>query len=389
MNIGLFGGTFNPPHVGHSAAARACIGALSLDRLIFMPAGVPPHKKLPEYSATPNQRLQMVRLAAKDVPGAVVSDLELRRGGTSYTADTVLTLREQYPAAALWLVVGTDMLESFHRWRRPEDIVRACALAVVARDDRPRRELEEAAQRLRDRFGAQVRIIDAPPVPASSTEVRGGRGEALLAPQVADYIAFYGLYRTYDLEALRQYARAQMSEARFAHTQGCEQTAAELARLHGAHELTARVCAIVHDVTRELPVKQQLKLLEKYDIMNQYHPNGEPALLHAATGATIARYELDLPPVVSQAVARHTLGAIQMTDLDMILFVADMIEPTRDFPGVAHLRALARHDLNAALLACMESTFRHLRTLGKEPDPQSVAAYRAWKDNTPMIQEAE
>lgn len=388
MNVALFGGTFNPPHVGHVSAARACVASLALDRLIFMPAGIPPHKALPEHSATPRQRYEMTCLAARDVPGAVVSDLELRREGTSYTADTVLALRARYPADELWLVVGTDMLQSFERWSRPEVIARECSLAVVARDERPRCELEEAAQHLRMRFGARVTLIDAAPVPASSTEVRAGFGYTLVSPAVADYIAFYGLYRDYDLPAFRQYARAHMSARRYAHTAGCEEMCAELACIHGAHEQIARICAIVHDVTREQDERQQLQLLSKYDIINGYH-KASSALLHAQTGAAVARHELQLPPVVIQAVERHTLGAPDMNEIDMILFVADMIEPTRDFPGVEPLRTLARRDLRGAVLACMESTFRHLRAQGRTPDPRSLAAYEAIRQQPPTIQEAE
>lgn len=388
MNIALFGGTFNPPHVGHISAARACVASLALDRLIFMPAGIPPHKTLPEHSATPRQRYEMTCLAARDVPGAVVSDLELRREGASYTAETVLALRARYPTDELWLVVGTDMLQSFERWSRPEMIARACSLAVVARDERPRHELEEAAQRVRERFDARVTLIDTLPVLASSTEVRAGFGYTLVPPAVAEYIAFHGLYRDYDLPALRQYARAHMSERRYAHTAGCEAMCAELARIHGAHEQIARVCAIVHDVTRDQNERQQLQLFSKYDIINRYHETGTE-LLHAQTGAAVVQHELHLPPVVVQAVERHTLGAPHMNEIDMILFVADMIEQTRDFPGVEPLRELARHDLRGAVLACMESTFRHLRAQGRIPDPRSLTAYEAIRQQPPTIQEAE
>ena len=124
MRIAVFGGTFNPPHLGHMAAAEACIEALSLDRLILMPTRVPPHKDLPAGSATPEQRLEMCRIAAVQIPRCEVSDLELRREGLSYTADTVEELAAHYPGDTLWLVMGTDMLLSFDRWREPERILR-------------------------------------------------------------------------------------------------------------------------------------------------------------------------------------------------------------------------------------------------------------------------
>lgn len=122
MKIGIYGGTFNPPHLGHFAAAQTAIDALKLDKLLLMPAAVPPHKVLPEDSPSKEHRLAMVeRMAdAMDLPGRVeVSTLEMDRAGKSYTSDTVEEIHKRYPKAELWLLMGTDMFLTFHLWHDP------------------------------------------------------------------------------------------------------------------------------------------------------------------------------------------------------------------------------------------------------------------------------
>ena len=117
--IGIYGGTFNPPHLGHIGAARCAAAALGLDRLLVIPDRIAPHKQLPVDSPTPEQRLEMVRLSFGGEPNVEVSDLELKREGVSYTYQTVEQLKEMYPEAKLYLMMGTDMFTSFHQWRNP------------------------------------------------------------------------------------------------------------------------------------------------------------------------------------------------------------------------------------------------------------------------------
>ena len=111
MKIGIYGGTFNPPHLGHITAARTVFELLKLDQLLLIPAGMPPHKDLPAGSPTPDQRLEMTRLAGEQIglgDRVQVLDMELRREGRSFTSDTLRQLREEHPDDELWLLMGTD-----------------------------------------------------------------------------------------------------------------------------------------------------------------------------------------------------------------------------------------------------------------------------------------
>ena len=136
VKIGIYGGTFNPPHTGHLKGAKSAIEALGLDMLLMIPDRVAPHKVIPEGSPTPEQRLHMLRLAADGEPNITVSDIELKREGPSYTYITVEDLRRQYPEDELVLIMGTDMFLCFRSWRNPERILACCSLAVLYRGEK-------------------------------------------------------------------------------------------------------------------------------------------------------------------------------------------------------------------------------------------------------------
>ena len=116
MKTAIYGGSFNPPHLGHVRAAAAVMEKLGPDRLLIIPTNIPPHKEMAQGSPSPEQRMELCRLAFGDIPGAELSDMEIKREGRSYSADTVGSLREMYPQDELYLVMGSDMFLSFCQW---------------------------------------------------------------------------------------------------------------------------------------------------------------------------------------------------------------------------------------------------------------------------------
>ena len=362
--IAMFGGTFNPPHSGHVAAACACVSQLGLDKLLLVPTAVPPHKQLPTLTATSAQRLEMAELAASLIPNAEASDIELARGGASYTRITLDALRERYPSDELWLIMGTDMLESFHNWREPEGICSLARLVVCARDEGDRQRIEQAALRLERDFGARVDIIDNVPRPMSSTQAREGVARKL-PDCISEYIREHCLYM--DMDALREQVRGVLGERRFAHTMGCEKLAVQLARKYGADETVVRASALLHDITKELSLAQQLRLCEKWSIIHDYDGDNLEAVIHADTGAEAAVREYGMGETVRSAVKKHTVGDINMSLTDNIIYIADACEETRSYRGAREMRELALRDLNAAVISNMEQTIKRLENLGKKP----------------------
>lgn len=196
MRVGIFGGTFNPPHCGHVLLAEHAVRALMLDLLYIIPAADPPHKEVAQ-KVPAEHRLAMARLAFEGVERAQVSDLEIRRGGKSYTADTAEELLRLHPGAQLYLLVGTDMLMNLPEWRRVEELLKLCTIAAFQRETGDGEKLEAQARYLRERFGARVEIIRDSFLEVSSTWARERlrEGESRELPKkVVDYIRKNKLY---------------------------------------------------------------------------------------------------------------------------------------------------------------------------------------------------
>ena len=388
MNIGIYGGTFDPPHIGHVTAARAAMEVLGLDKLVLVPDAQPPHKALPEGGAAPRQRYDMAVLATAALgKRAEVSDMELRRSGVSYTADTLAALREQYPDDTLYLLMGSDMFLSLHNWRRPEAIMAMAHIAPFSREA----EDESAAfaaqsARLEREFGAQVTVVPNPQVvELSSTEVRAALAQARymqvpasaavneavkLPPPVWGYIRREHLYGTHtDLthltpEELRPIALSYLKPKRMPHVLGTEQEAVRLAERYGADVTKARIAALLHDCTKKLDMDEQLALCRHYGIPLDELEQKALKLLHSKTGAAIARDVFAVDDDVYSAILYHTTGKPDMTLLEKIIYLADYIEPTRDFPGVEALRRTVYEDLDRGLLMGLTMTIDEMEEMG-------------------------
>ena len=363
MRIGVYGGAFNPPHLGHITAARAVSGLLKLDKLLVIPTGHPPHKTLPPGGPTPEQRLEMTRLAMEQAglkDRIEVLDLEIRREGNSYTADTLEAAAERWPEAELWLLMGTDMFLTLHQWHEPERIL---ALAGVCAFGRTQADGEAvfAPQReyLSKTYGARMTTISIPGlVDVSSTRMReelaAGAGREFLPEAVYGYILREKLYGTHadlkrlGLDELRCVSYSMVYAKRLAHIRGCEEEAARLARRWGADEGRMRRAAILHDCTKYLTVREHLDICEKYGVELCPLERSTDKLLHAKSGAALAKYVFGFGDIYD-AILYHTTARAGMSLEEKILYIADYMEPNRAFPEVGELRRLAYTDLDAAV----------------------------------------
>ena len=154
MKICIYGGSFTPPHLGHTAALRAVRAAIEPDVTLVIPDRIPPHKELTPGSPEPSERLLMTMLAFSSEPGVEVSDMELHRSGKSYTVDTVRELRDCNPDAELYLVVGTDMLTTFEQWHDYRALLAQVTLVALARTSDEHAEVERFSAYLRQTYGA-------------------------------------------------------------------------------------------------------------------------------------------------------------------------------------------------------------------------------------------
>ncbi len=380
MKIAIYGGSFNPPHLGHREAAASVIREINPDRLLIIPDRVPPHKEMEEGSPSPEDRLRLCSLNFGDLNSTEISDLELCRNGKSYTYDTIRELEQMFPEARFILIVGTDMFLSFEEWYHFEYLLSHCDLSVLARDYDDRVLLEETAIRFRSRYLATIRILPHTPLPMRSEEIRRllrkRSGADYLKSEVYSEIIRKRLYDALpELSWLREQAYKMLNERRIAHVAGCESEAVSLAKYWGEDPETAAEAGILHDITKRLSQEEQLQLCKKYDIILDSAERHMPKLLHARTGAAVARDLFGISEPVFGAIRWHTTGKPDMTLLEKIIYIADYIEPTRDFPGVERVRELAYSDLDRALLLGLKMTMDEVRQYGTEPYIDTVDAF--------------
>ncbi len=195
MKIGIFGGTFNPPHNGHLLLLKRMQKALRLDKMIVIPSNMPPHKDVTDNN--PEHRMNMTKLA---FPEYSVSDIEIKRGGKSYTYETLEELRSIYPQDKMYFICGSDMFLTFDEWKCPERIFKAAIVVTSARCYHEYPSLIKKKLFLKKKYGAKTRIIYFKPYVMSSTQIRdmaknGDDLSGAVPDNVAAYIEENGLYK--------------------------------------------------------------------------------------------------------------------------------------------------------------------------------------------------
>ena len=387
MKLGIYGGAFNPPHMGHIRAAAYGQKALGLSKVLLIPTNISPHKASPKNTASPAQRLTMLELAIKGQEGLQVSDMEIARGGSSYTYETVLSLKEEYPQGELTLFMGTDMFLSFLQGKNPEIILKNAEIGVFYRGDRDEKaQVARQAETLKAR-GARVQLIENPVTQVSSTVLRSllvfASAGGYLPQGVEDYIRKEGLYGTGEcykklsLTELEAAVAAFVKPERMAHVLGCRDMALELAQKWGADPILAQRAALLHDVTKALDGDFQLTLCQGLGILLDDFSRAHPKTLHAFTGSVVAERVFGESKEVVAAIGSHTTGRPGMSTLEQIIYIADNMERTRTYPGVEKVRELAFRDLTAAVKLGLSNTIENLKTRAEGIHPQGLATL-AW-----------
>ncbi|MBQ7543194.1 MAG: nicotinate (nicotinamide) nucleotide adenylyltransferase [Clostridia bacterium] len=367
MAIGIFGGTFNPPHLGHLRLLRAFADRFSLSRVLVIPTFVPPHKLSPDL-ADAGMRLEMCRMLFDD-HRFTVSDLEIARGGKSYTVETLETLRAQYPGEALYLLIGSDMLESFDTWYRADDIRRLCTVCAAVR---------EKGKTL-DPNGA-VLLENFDPIEISSTAVRekvrlGEDAAPYVGEAVGAFIRGKGLYA----DAYTQYRRLlreKLGAYRLRHSFCVADSAKALAQQYGEDPQKAYFAGLLHDVMKDAPRDEQKAVIERGGTVLGADERANPKLWHAMAGEAFLRTELSVADEdVLHAVRYHTTGRAGMSLLEKIIYVSDYLSEDRVYDGVDRMRRLASESLESAMLFGLSFTISELAKSEQPIHPDSVACY--------------
>ena len=384
--MGLFGGSFDPIHKGHISMVLRLAEALNLDGVVLMPTFVPPHK-IRENMADVEHRLAMCRLAAQEHPLLSVSDLELRRGGASFTVDTLAALCEEYPDTRWHLLVGADMFTTLRTWHRFEDIAKMAVLCTIAREGVDTAKLTAYAEELKA-GGIGCYVDETPVEPYSSTQVREriAAGESvadLVGEAVERYIQDNGLYRqkngmkrqTAD-EQYIEIIRQRLSDYRFHHSLCVADEAKRLAEKYGADPQKAYTAGILHDIMKDTAKDAQLQILADYGVTLDAVEQEAPMLWHARSGEVFLRNILGVTDEeILSAVRYHTTGRAGMSLLEQVVFVADFTSADRNYPDVDVMRALADKSLTEAIRYGVEYTIGDLTKQNRAVHPDTLAVY--------------
>lgn len=368
MKIGVFGGTFNPPHNGHVRLAKAAADELKLDKLLVIPSCIPPHK-IAAKLADGQERLEMCRLAFGCDPRFEVSPMELERGSRSYTVETLRELKALYPDSELYFIVGSDMLESFDKWYLWQEILSLSVLCAASREEGYNPDLS--------RFGKlaeRIKIITLDPLEVSSTQIRNSTGEVspeLIDPKVAAYIREHGLYDD-GLNRYRELLRGKLNPRRLFHSECVSECAGVLAERYGASVEKARLAGLLHDVMKNAPANEQLALMP--DIMPLELLNTK--VWHQISGEAFLRQNgIVTDEEILGAVRWHTTGKAGMTLLEKIIYVADFISADRDYKDVEVVRRLAYISLEHAILYTSRYTVNKMVSQDLLLHPATVECY--------------
>jgi len=369
MKIAIMGGTLDPVHNGHIEIARAVLAECGADGVLLLPAGDPPHKR---RKASRWDRLEMARLAAQTLPGMEVSDIEVRREGTTYTVDTLRQLHAQRPGVQWLYIIGADTLKVLGSWRSFHEVAQLCEFAAVGRPGCGSAQMEADALRLQREYGARIHILDAAGPDISSTDVRnliaeGNSAEHLVPAPVAAYIREKGLYMCgMSWSDAEEMLSGMIKPGRYEHTMGVVETAVRLAPKYGVNPQKARLAALLHDCAKSMDFAQMQSLVrENVPDADEEELSMEP-VLHAPAGSVVARRVFGVrDEEILAAIRKHTLGDESMTPLDYLIYVSDFIEPNRKpFEGLEAARALAQVDIAQAARLCAELSNEYVISRG-------------------------
>ena len=396
MKIGIFGGSFCPPHKGHERALAAFLRESGVSLCYVVPTGIPPHKKR-EEGISPEQRLELAKRAFLPISDSVrILDTELWSEEVSYTYLTLDLVQRMHPGCRIFLFAGSDQVMCFEQWRKADYILAHATLCTMARDGNEE-ALEKKLSLLNQKFGAQSLLLREKAFIISSSHIRSelqatGISHAL-SPKVAEYVTTEGLFfsRSGERGRILEEMEKALSPSRFSHTLGVEREVSRLSELI-SYERRDPLClaALLHDSTKEWSVEQQLSFLREKGRLNPEDVKSPP-VLHAFSAACRERERGRLSEREISAICYHTTGRRGMDTGEKILFLADFMEETRPhavcrrvredfYKNLPSEKEQRLHYLDRFVLRVLEETSIHLKEKHDPIHPLTLEAIEDLKE---------
>ncbi len=355
MRIGIFGGSFDPIHNDHYEICTKFKNSLNLDRVIVLPTHLSPFKS--EFLSSPKMRKEMVEIAFSALDYVTVSDFEINSAQPSYTYKTIEWVKSQNQNAELFLLIGVDSLVNFLKWKNVEYILNNVTLTVMGRNGY---NLNAEVEKFKKATNKPIFSFDFNGK-ISSTFVRellklGVMPNEYLNCKVIDYIKENNLYKGNEYY---KYVANELKESRLIHTAGVIVLAEKYAKRMGEKVEKAKLAALLHDVA---------KYKKREDFLCVNIPQSAPeSIVHQYIGAHIAKNTLNIQDEnVINAIAYHSTGRPNMSTLEKIIFLADLLEEGRTYDEVVQLRLAVEKDFEKGFKLCIERLIQHVTNSGEQ-----------------------
>ena len=404
MKICLFGGTFDPIHKGHIHIAKNALSEFKLDKVIFVPTGNSYMKK----DVSPAiHRLNMLKIALKDFPEFEISDIEIKREGYTYTRDTIKEIKEIYPDAEIYFLIGTDTLFMIEKWVEPEYLFNNLIFIVADRKDK---NSKEKAKELKDKFNADIRFSNCDFYDISSSDIRSkirelGYSEfafemkkaseckedkenvsfsyGYVIESVFDYIKDNHLYIDLSDAEMITLLSKDLKESRLIHTLGVMDEASVLAKVYNADIKKVSLAALLHDCAKYMPMDESIEICERNFVKLNDLERKKSSLLHSKAGACLAYEKYGIKDKeILDAISYHTTGRPDMSIIEKIIFISDAIEPNRDYSEKLPMyRMIANVDIDLVCMNILKDTLDHLNSMEEkqEIDIKTIETYEYYK----------
>lgn len=380
MKIGILGGTFDPVHKAHIEIAKLSYEKLGLDKVIFIPNGIPPHKN--QSSIKKENKVDMLKLAIKDYPYFSIDTYEIDKEDTSYLYLTLLYLKEKYSDSELYFIAGSDNLKTITTWKNPHIIFKLCNIVFVKR---PKYKLDfKLADFIKEKYNGKISFIDFSGIDISSSSIREKFEKCeevreYLDKDVYSYIVNNFLYPFNLIKKLEKL----LDEKRLNHSKNVAKESYKLACHYGENYEKAYYAGLLHDCAKKMDYDSQTDIINKYDDYELMENElSYPKVIHALTGALIAKYDFGISDrEILNAIRFHTLGNVKMSELDKIVYLADLISEDRFYKGVEILREMAYNNIDKAILMSIENTISYLDSKRIQPDVLKLKILLEEKNN--------
>ena len=395
MRIAFFGGSFDPIHKGHLELIRSALDSGACDIVIVIPTVSNSFKRGRVLIPAP-YRFYMAKeaIASEFKKNVFVCDIEFGLEGISYTVNTLREItkdsyiipflmkngidgKEAAKRHCFFWLCGSDILPTFDQWHKPEEILSYVVLLVAKRlgDDT---NVYEQGARLKSLFGCDIAVIDMKGVDQSSSSIKKNSSFKELPPVVQDFIKTHDIYNAVtaldhcsDEACVKFYDYANrlyplLSAKRLLHTLNVGLLSAKLAHCHGVDVDKALIAGTLHDCAKEIPIDEQRRMAQAVS-GNLFT---DEKLLHSPAGAYMARETFGIEDdEILDAITYHTTGRGNMTDLDLIVYLADKIEPSRTYTDLSEMRKIAPSDLDAAAKLCRAAVIDKFKKKGRPIHP--------------------